>query len=184
MIYLVEKKEQGDLFAPLMSHSVAERLKEEQVFLVGAVEEHQAVGAAVMELQKGRVQLLSVAVAPKWRRRGIGRALMERCVTLIQSTSAQSFYAVLGGDVGELGAFFRALPWFQSQDEAVCYQVSLGELRRVPLLTGPAPKTRALEDVDSFSYQSYLYDTFVADHSIEEGAHILKLLNDLEPPKS
>ena len=26
--------------------------------------------------------------------------------------------------------------------------------------------------------------TFVADHSIEEGAHILKLLNDLEPPKS
>lgn len=165
MIYLVEKKVQGELFAPLMPASVAERLKDDRVFLVGAVEEQQAVGAAVLELQKDRVQLLSVAVAPKWRRRGIGRALMERCVTLVQATCAQSFYAVLGADVGELGAFFNALTWFQPREEAVCYQVSLGELRGVALLTGSASKARALEDVDYYSYQKYLTATFVADHT-------------------
>ena len=163
MIYLVDIKEQGALFAPLMPASVAERLGEKGIFLVGAVEDKKAVGAAVMELLEKQAELCSIVVSPKYRRRGIGRALMERCVTLLQSTTVQSFYASLGGNQGELAAFFTALPWFRPRQTAVCFQAELGKLGEVKLLSGPAPRVQTLESVDGPVYQAYLRETFMDD---------------------
>ena len=165
MIYLVDKKRQGEFFLPLLPDALIPRLTEELVFLVGCVENETPIGAALLEVQGEQVQLLSIAVDPPQRRRGVGTAIMERCVALLQATCTQTFYAVLPAELPELAAFFSSLPWFCPQEGASGFSIPLGKLLRIPLLQGPAPGAVSVEDVPSAVYLAYQRNTFPADTS-------------------
>lgn len=165
MIYLVDKKQQGEYFFPLLPDALIPRLTEELVFLVGCVENDTPIGAALLEVQGEQVQLLSIAVDPPQRRRGVGAAIMERCVTLLQATCTQTFYAVLPANMPELSAFFSSLPWFRPQEGTSGFSISLGNLLQIPLLQGPSPGAVSVEEVPSAIYFAYQRNTFPADTS-------------------
>lgn len=105
MICLIDK-ERLNAFLPLIPSPLYPLMKRETVFLVGAVEHGVAVGAAVFELGENQADLLSIAVAPQCRRRGVGSAMLRRCVTLLQSTSVRAFTAMAPEGEKELDAFF------------------------------------------------------------------------------
>lgn len=69
-LYVISRPDQMAAFKNLILPDIVPRLTEEAIFLVGAAEGNMPAGAAVMELQQGRAELVSIAVAKGRRRQG------------------------------------------------------------------------------------------------------------------
>lgn len=162
MIALVERGRYG-AFLPLVPANLHPDLERESVFLVGAVEDGTAVGAAVIEVGEIQMDLLSIAVAPQRRRQGIGSALLRRCVTLTQGLPVRSFSVASPKENQELESFFSSQGWLEAREVATSVEITLGELEKLPLFRGPVPGVVPLEAVPEQAYREYLQHTFPGD---------------------
>ena len=61
-IYLVDKEAQGEFFKEMILPNVWDKINDPAVFLIGVLEDTRVIGAAVLRLENGRAQLLSIAV--------------------------------------------------------------------------------------------------------------------------
>lgn len=162
MVCLVSK-ERWELFRPLIPAELHSQMEEENVFLVGAIEENKAVGAAVLELGELTLELLSVVVAPAWRRRGVGASILLRCTALAQEISVRAFEVAAPSSMTELEGFFSSLPWLRCEPASSYVEVQVGDLKKIPLLAGGAPNAIPLEQVPILAYRDYLRKTFPED---------------------
>lgn len=165
MIFLVNRS-QVSAFAWLIPSEIYKRLQEPDVFLVGAVTGRAPVGAAVLELQWERAQLLSICVAPEQRRCGLARAMMHYCVNCLQGTTRQALYAALPeGENPALTAFFASLGWFEPTEPSKVFRFQLGQAAALPVLQGPFPHVQPLHTVSDAAYHAYISTAFPDDPS-------------------
>ena len=157
-LYVISRPDQMTAFENLILPDVVPRLTEEAIFLVGAVEGNMPVGAAVMELQQGRAELVSIAVAKNRRRQGIAGALLRQCVRMLRRTSIQVLYAALPSANEETGLLFSDFGMEPSDDCGADYQFTLGALKN-EALSGSFPSgIMPLEKVpDALFYPHYFH---------------------------
>lgn len=158
-IYYIKSPAQVEAFSGLILPDVLSRLTDPAVFLIGAAEGDQPVGAAVLALEPDRAQLLSIAVETAHRRQGIGSALLRQCVRLLHRTSIQALYATLLPEETDAAALLAAFG-MEAQDAGICCRLTLEDALRQTALRGSTPKTYPLSEVPSTLLRQYLHDSF------------------------
>lgn len=165
-LYVISRPDQMTAFENLILPDIIPKLTEEAVFLVGAVEGNMPVGAAVMELQQGRAELVSIAVAKDRRRQGIAGALLRQCVRMLRLTSIQVLYAALPSTNEETGLLFSDFGMTPSDDCGSSYQFTLGALED-ETLSGSFPSgITPLEKVPDTLFYPYIRKLFPSDPSL------------------
>lgn len=159
-VYLIREPEQQAAFRSLILPEAFDRLSEDPVFLIGAVEGNCPVGAAVMELEPVRAQLLSIAVVPERRRQGVGTALLRQCVRVLRRTTLQSLYAILTPEEQPAAALFAAFGMTGSDADSAYYRLPLADAAGQAVLRGSAGKARPLEAVSRMEVLDYLRRIF------------------------
>ena len=160
-LYLLNSEtNQTEAFAGLVMPDVLDRLKEQNIFLIGAVDENTPVGAAVLEITQGQAQLLSIAVAEGHRRKGIGSALIRHCVRMLRRTSVSALYAVMMPEETQAAALFEAQGMTSSDSGGAFYRFKVGALAGQKALEGPAPGVSALEKVPDSVQRGYMRKAF------------------------
>lgn len=168
VVCLIRSSDQRRAFAGLILPDVLPRLEEPTVFLVGAVEGRQPVGAAVLELEPGRAQLLSIAVAEDRRRQGVGSALLRQCVRVLRRTSVQCLYAVLTAGFQAAEALLRAFGMEGSDEAGAYYRFSAEVVASISLLQGNRPGVVPLAQISRMQLRAYFHKVFPADPSVGE----------------
>lgn len=166
VVCLIRSSDQRKAFAGLILPDVLPKLEEPTVFLVGAVEGRQPVGAAVLELELGRAQLLSIAVAEDRRRQGIGTALLRQCVRVLRRTSVQCLYAVLTAGFQAAGALLRAFGMEGSDEAGAYYRFSAEAVASISLLRGNRPGVVPLAQVSRMQLRAYFQKVFPGDCAV------------------
>lgn len=161
-VYLVNKDEQGAAFHSLILPGVCDRLEEPTFFLIGAREENRVVGAAVLELETGRTQLRSIAVAEDQRRQGVGSALLRQCVRTLHRTSIQTLYAVTSGEEQGAAALFASFGMVSEDGGGAYYRFRLGDVADLSALRGKGSSV-ALGGVPDVLVRAYMHKSFPAD---------------------
>lgn len=175
-VYLIHRPEQRAAFRGLILPAVFDRLEEDPVFLIGAVENGAPVGAAVMELEPARARLLSIAVAEDRRRQGVGTALLRQCVRALRRTTIQSFYAILTPEEQSAADLFAAFGMTGSDAESAYYRLPLADMTGQAVLSGSTGKALPLEKVSHVQTRDYLRQTFPGDPALSrEGTFDPKL---------
>lgn len=159
-VYLIRSPEQQAAFQGLILPEAFDRLSEDPVFLIGAVEGNRPVGAAVMELEPASARLLSIAVAADRRRQGVGAALLRQCVRVLRRTTIQSLHAILAPEETEPAALFAAFGMTVSDAASACYRLPLADAAGQAVLRGSAGKAQPLETVSHVEVRDYLRRTF------------------------
>lgn len=162
-VFLVQDPDQRAAFSGLILPEIQSRLGDPTVFLVGAVEGQQPVGAAVLELESGRAQLLSIAVAEDKRRRGIGLTLLRHCVRTLRRTSIQTLYAVLTAGEEAAEGLLQAFGMESSGPSGAHYSFTAAVAANHAILRGPKPGCFPLESVSTLHFRSYLHKAFPLD---------------------
>lgn len=165
-VYLIRSPEQQAAFRGLILPEAFDRLSEDPVFLIGAVEGDVPVGAAVMELEPASARLLSIAVVPDRRRQGMGTALLRQCVRALRRTTIQSLYAILTPETPETAALFAAFGMEASDAESAYYRLSLADAAGQAVLRGSTGKAQPLEAVSRVEVRDYLRRTFPGDPAL------------------
>ena len=164
-VCLIRDPDQGKAFSGLILPDVFPRLEEPPVFLVGAVEGRRPVGAAVLELEPGRAQLLSISVAEDCRRRGIGTALLRQCVRVLRRTSVQTLYGVLAEEEEAAEHLLRAFGMETPGTPGAHYSFEAKAVARIAALRGAHPGVFPLNMASNIHFRSYLRKAFPADPS-------------------
>ncbi len=167
-VYLIRSREQQEAFHGLILPEILDRLEEDAVFLIGAVEDALPVGAAVLELEASRAQLLSIAVTEDRRRQGIGSALLRQCVRVLRRTSIQSVYAILTRDDAEAAALFASFGMTVSDAGSAYYSVPLSDAIGQPVLRGKSKKAVPMDQLPSLLLRDYLRRIFPGEQSGED----------------
>jgi hypothetical protein len=115
------------------------------------VEGGAACGAAAGYLTEESFELLSLYVAPAYRRKGGGRLLVETFCTLLESLQDEAAraieisYTLTQEEHGELAPFLTALGFSPSEGEQkVFYCCTLGETVAAPFFAGGGEKSDAV----------------------------------------
>lgn len=166
VVCLIRSSDQRRAFAGLILPDVLPRLEEPTVFLVGAVEGRQPVGAAVLELEPGRAQLLSIAVAEDRRRQGVGSALLRQCVRVLRRTSVQCLYAVLTAGFQAAEALLRAFGMEGSDEAGAYYRFSAEVVASISLLQGNRPGVVPLAQISRMQLRAYFQKAFPGDSAV------------------
>lgn len=161
-IYLIRESAQAKAFSGLILPDVLPRLEEPSVYLLGAVDRNCPVGAAVLAMEGGCAQVLSIAVPPDWQRKGIGSALLRHCIRLLRRTSIQMLYAVLTPKETDAAALFAAFGMKPSEAGAY-YRFTLADAAAQGSLRGSTAQTVSLSEVPSGLLRSYLRSSFPGD---------------------
>ena len=159
-IYLVDKQAQGEFFQEMILPSVWDKINESDIFLIGALEGEQVIGAAVFQLESTGAQLLSVAVEASRRRQGIGSALLQMCVRVLRRTSIQALYTILTEDETEAAALVSSFGMECSDANYKHYTILLKDVAALPALQDNKNKTYALEDVSDLMLKRFLNTVF------------------------
>lgn len=86
----------------------------------------RVVGAVLCGTDGRRGYLQHLAVAPGHRRRGIGRALAERCVAALASRGLDKCHLMVLPENEPARAFWRRLGWHERQDVLLMSHVESG----------------------------------------------------------
>lgn len=165
-LYVISRPDQMAAFKNLILPDIVPRLTEEAIFLVGAAEENMPAGAAVMELQQGRAELVSIAVAKGRRRQGIAGALLRQCVRMLRRTSIQVLYATLPYANEEAELLFSDFGMAPSDDCGSSYRFTLGAQKN-KALSGSCPGgITSLENVPDTLFYPYIRKLFPSDPSL------------------
>lgn len=165
-LYVISRPDQMAAFENLILPDIVPRLTEEAIFLMGAVEGNMPVGAAVMELQQGRAELMSIAVAKDRRRQGIAGALLRQCVRMLRRTSIQVLYATLPSANEAAGLLFSDFGMAPSDDCGSSYQFTLGALKNETLSGSYPSGITPLEKVSDTLFHPYIRKLFPSDPSL------------------
>ncbi len=164
-VYLINNPEQKSAFFGLILPEVLPRMEENNVFLIGAVEEDHAVGAAVMAVEAMGAELLSIAVTEGHRRQGIGSALLRQCVRVLRRISIQSLEALVLEDETEASALMEAFGMECSGEGAAHYEISLGA-KELDVLLGKAACVVPLKEIQDYQYRNYMKKAFPAEGNL------------------
>ena len=159
-VYFIKDSSQREAFSGLVLPDVLPRLEDRAVLLIGAVEGNLPVGAAVMELEASRAQLLSIAVAADHKRKGIGSALLRQCVRMLRRTSVQSLYAILTEEETEITALFSSFGMKPAEEAGAYYRFSLDSALQQSVLGGTHHRVIPLEGAFGIQLRDYLGRTF------------------------
>lgn len=165
-LYVINRPDQMKAFENLVLPDIVPGLAEDGIFLVGAVEGNVPVGAAVMELQQGRAELVSIAVAKNRRRQGIAGALLRQCVRMLRRTSIQVLYATLPSANEETGLLFSDFGMEPSDDCGAGYQFTLGALKNEALSGSFPDGITPLEKVPDALFYPCIRELFPSDPSL------------------
>jgi N-acetylglutamate synthase len=84
-----------------------------------AFKEGRIVGAVLAGHDGRRGYIHHLAVNPEWRRRGIGRRLVERCLQILQGDGIQKCHLfIFNNNPGGI-AFWKSLGWEQRMDISI-----------------------------------------------------------------
>ena len=162
-IYLVDKEAQGEFFKEMILPNVWDEINDPAVFLIGATENTQVAGAAVLRLENDRAQLLSIAVEASRRRQGIGSALLRECVRTLRRTSVQTLYTILMEGETEAEALLSSFGMLSSDAASAHYSILLKDVAALKVLQNSGNKTHALEDVSDLMLNRFMKATFPFD---------------------
>lgn len=162
-VYLIRKSAQVTAFSGLILPDILPRLEEPPVYLLGAVDGNCPAGAAVLAIETGCAQILSIAVSPAHQRRGVGSALLRHCVRLLRRTAIQTLYAVLAPEETDAAALLASFG-MEPQDSGVSCRLTLGDALAQTTLRGSTPKTYSLSEIPSALLREYLHDSFPNGH--------------------
>lgn len=158
-VYVLKPNGPKKAFEGFVLPDVLPRLAESNVYLLGAVDGNLPVGAAVLELESGRAQLLSIAVAEEHRRRGVATALLRWCVRLVRRAAAASLYAILLPEEREAAALLASFGMVSRTEPGVHYRVRLGAADQ-SVLRGAAPGVMPLQRAGRAAFREYMKKAF------------------------
>lgn len=111
------------------------------------------VGVAGLEVRSDNALLRSVAVAPEWRNRGLGRALVSRAIAeaerrrlqalYLLTTTAAHYFPTFGFEVTTRDAV-PADVWETQEFQSACPESSIVMVRRTPCTGEPTRELRLL----------------------------------------
>ena len=91
-----------------------------------ASDQGRVIGAVLCGTDGRRGYLQHLAVAPSHRRRGIGRALAERCVAALTARGLDKCHLMVLPENAPARAFWRRLGWHERQDVLLMSHVESG----------------------------------------------------------
>lgn len=165
-VKLLNKEQYSQDFKGLILPEVYERLREEDVFLVGAIEGDVPVGAAVWKLESEIAQLLSIAVAQDHCRQGIGTEMLQKSIATLRQLSCMGAYVTTGKEDIQLNALLQSFGMEKSPDEAASFCVKLEDAAKVRAFQGEKFHTVALKDVPNNIYHYFVGRTFKLDRDL------------------
>ena len=155
-VLVLDKNMYGKYLKGLILPEVREKLEKEETFLIGAFEDEIPVGAAFWKLETTNARLLSITVASKYRRRGIGTALLRYSMKVLHQLICDGIYAIT---LPEEEAAARLLESYGMRSEAETsanFKITLEDLEKVKYLQGKNSHTIALEEVSQSNYNYFL----------------------------
>lgn len=158
-VYLIRESAQVTAFSGLILPDILPRLEEPSVYLLGAVDGNCPAGAAVLAIETGCAQILSIAASPAHQRRGVGTALLRHCVRLLRRTAIQTLYAVLAPEETDAAALFAAFG-MESSEAGAYYRFTLADASAQSTLSGGGSKTVPLAEIPSSLLRNYLSRSF------------------------
>ena len=118
-------------FEQLMLPSVVKRLERGDNFpIIGLLSENVAVGAIVLYAKQGRIEILSLYVAPKYRRQGGGNILLQTAELLADKLGCRMFarFTVVDEETEILEKVLSSYGFkLRNDKEARTYMVTLSE---------------------------------------------------------
>ena len=169
-VFLINKQTQVDFFRGMILPDVWENIADPTVFVFGALEGAEIIGAAVMRLENERAHLLSIAVKESRRRQGVGTALLRACVRALRRTSIQNFYTILMEEDTEAAALVSSFGMESSDEGSAYYSILLRDVMQLQILQNDGNKTLALKDVPDYKLNKYLQDSFPGNPALAESA--------------
>ena len=138
-------KTMAEKFYPLLTEDARQLLDESDTYLIGAAADRRAAGAALLSIDEKESmssQILYLAVADECRRKGVGTALLDRCLRASRQFAVSSMDCVIfnpeDGDetqVQVLDAFLTSWGMRKEDEEEGAYgSFNLGMLKETGVL--------------------------------------------------
>lgn len=165
-VTIIDREDCGEYFEGLILPEVYEKIHKEGVFLIGAIEEQNPVGAAVWEIEESRAQLASIGVAKDHQRQGIGTALLRYSMKVLHQTSCLGVYTLtLPGEEAADG-LFRSFGMTSEEGGSMRYSIKLGDIADTRSMQGKEGRTRPLKEIPDSLYFSFVDQMYNLDESL------------------
>lgn len=162
-VLLLDKESYGSYFEELIFENAYEQLGKEEVFLIGALEEGEPVGAAVWELETGRARLLSIAVTEEKRRKGIGTALLSQSMKILRQLHIDGVYTMTLPEETAAAGLLEAYGMKTESELSAHYRIKLEDMKNVSYLQSKKLHTEALKDLSDGQFYAFVNERFSMD---------------------
>ncbi len=122
---------------------IARMIRRRETAVVVAAEGHALRGFAAMEFGDERAHLVLIAVSPGWRRRGIGRRLLEWLLESARTAGIASVHLELRSGNAAARRFYRAMGFSETILVPGYYGGREAALRMIRILRAPGANATA-----------------------------------------
>lgn len=162
-VLLLDKENYGSYFEKLIYADVYEQLGKEEVFLIGALEDGEMVGAAVWELETGRARLLSIVVAEEKRRTGIGMALLSQSMKVLRQLHIDGVYTMTLPEETAAEGLLKAYGMKTEAELSAHYRIKLEDMKDVSYLRSEKLHTKELKEILNGQFYAFVNEYFSMD---------------------
>lgn len=167
-VLLLDKEKYGEYFEGLILPEEREKMKEEENFLIGAIEDGIPVGAALWKLEMNRVRLLSIAVEGQRQRLGIATAILRYSMRVLHQLNCDGVYALVLPEEEAVAGLLKAFGMTSEAEESASFKITLGEIEKEKYFQGNSEHTIALKDVSQSTYNNFTNQYFSANPDLFE----------------
>lgn len=158
-VRICNRAREGEFFRGLILPEVYPEMEKDEVFLVGAEEEDEPVGAALWRLEENMASLLSIGVAKEHQRKGIGTALLNCSMRLLRQMNCPGIYALT--QPGEEAAAGLLQSFGMTAEEgAIHYSISLADILKAKNMQTSGCHTKALQELTNSQYDVFVNRCF------------------------